>query len=333
MKPLLIDTAFPRLQYDNRAARARIWATGTLPDTDGVAPAQALEWQALYVLYLSTEGDRAGEAPAVIDTLVFDHRWADILPPLMASWLWTTRMTLFIAGGDNMLALGAAENALQHLATIEGKKREDFLAALASLLYNLAAVHSALGDNNRATKELTRAQKLFERLVKKNEKRFSPMLLYSIEASTTIITNRDRQLEVLAEYEAKTEQLLKDFEAAPAPQAKAALAALVDSLKKEGDLALEMGVARNAVKYYSRALRYQKKASKTMGRKELTISIGLAKALSRIINRREAAEQLLTSLLPLATKLKAGNEVIEIENLLNNKGLNTTIMGMLKGIF
>ena len=102
MKPLLIDTAFPRLQYDNRAARARIWATGTLPDTDGVAPAQALEWQALYVLYLSTEGDRAGEAPAVIDTLVFDHRWADILPPLMASWLWTTRMTLFIAGGDNM---------------------------------------------------------------------------------------------------------------------------------------------------------------------------------------------------------------------------------------
>ena len=50
-------------------------------------------------------------------------------------------------------------------------------------------------------------------------------------------------------------------------------------------------------------------------------------------NRRESAEQLLQSLQPLAKKLNATNEIIEIENLLNNKNKNTNIMTLLKGIF
>ncbi len=332
MKPLLIETSLPKLSYDHTVDRARIYTTGTLPSLEAMEPRRAIEVQALYVLFLVNEG-RESEAPAMIDTLVFNEQWAPQLPPLLAAWLWIARMTLFIKGGDNMLALGAAENALQALVTIEGKKRDDFLAVLASLLYNLASVHNALGDSMRATKELTQAQKLFTRLVKKDENRFSPMLLYAIEASTTIITNRDKQLEVLAQYQATTEQCMKQLEDAPGEQTLDALSALVDSLKNEGDLSLEMGNQRNAVKYYSRALRYQKKVSNTMGYKELTISIGLAKALNRIINRREAAEQLLNSLLPLAHKLNASNEVIEIENLLNNRGRNGNIMNMLKGLF
>lgn len=70
-----------------------------------------------------------------------------------------------------------------------------------------------------------------------------------------------------------------------------------------------------------------------LGERELRISIGLARALLRIINRRAAAEQLLNSLLPLARKLQASNEVIEIENLLSNKNRNVNIMTLLKSIF
>ena len=332
MKPLQIEISMPRLVHDHRVDKARIYTSGNLPSLEGMASDRAIELQALYVLHLITE-DRASEAPAVIDTLVFNQQWAPLLSPLMASWLWIVRMTLFIDSGDNMLALGAAENALQHLVAIEGKKRTEFLSQLASLLYNLARVHHALGDNTRATKELTQAQKLFGRLAKKDEKRFSPMLLYSIEASTLIITNRDEQLKVLEQYQASTEQYLQELADAPGDKALVALNALVDSLKKEGDLALEMGDPRNAVKYFTRALRYQKKVSTTMGQKELQISIGLAKALSRINNRRAAGQQLLSSLLPLAHHLNASNEVIEIENLLNNQGVNGSIMGMLKGLF
>lgn len=332
MKELLIETSLPRLEYDHTLEKARIYTLGKCPATDGLDPLRAIELQALFVAFLMQEG-RHGEAPAIIDTLVFNDKWAPQLPPMLAAWLWLARMTLFINSGDNMLALGAAENALQHLVSIEGKKRSDFLALLASLLYNLASVHSTLGDNTRATKELTQAQKLFERLVKKDEKRFTPMLLYSIEASTSIITNRDHQQEILAHYQAMTEQYMQELADAPGETAVAAMGALVDSLKNEGDIALEMGDTRNAVKYFTRALRYQKKISQTMGQKELTISIGLAKALCRINNRRDAGQQLLNSLLPLAHHLNASNEVIEIENLLNNQGVTGSIMGMLKGLF
>ena len=96
---------------------------------------------------------------------------------------------------------------------------------------------------------------------------------------------------------------------------------------------LEMGNSRNAVKYYTKALRYQKKLNVAMGERELQLSIGLSKALMRLINRRAAAEQLLTSLLPLARRLGASREVIEIENLLAGKSKNFNIMSLLKGIF
>lgn len=95
---------------------------------------------------------------------------------------------------------------------------------------------------------------------------------------------------------------------------------------------LQMGNARNAVKFYTKALRYQKKISPVMGHKELTLSIGLAKALLRLVNRRAAAEQLLNSLLPLAQRLQAGDEILEIEQLLNNRNKNSNIMSMLKGM-
>ena len=69
-----------------------------------------------------------------------------------------------------------------------------------------------------------------------------------------------------------------------------------------------------------------------MGERELTLSIALAKALIRLVNRRAAAEQLLNSLLPLAQRLHATKEITEIEQLLNNRNKNHNIMTMLKGI-
>ena len=69
-----------------------------------------------------------------------------------------------------------------------------------------------------------------------------------------------------------------------------------------------------------------------MGERELTLSIALAKALIRLVNRRAAAEQLLNSRLPLAQRLQATKEITEIEQLLNNRNKNHNIMTMLKGI-
>ncbi len=332
MKPLLIEASFPKLTCDISQLKAQIEnQEGMLPPLDGVSRESLLELRLWHVLHLMTNG-RGSEAAPLIDTLVFDESYND-MPVLYVSWLWLARMSIFIGNKDFMLALGAAENALLKMVDITSKKKEDFLAILASLLYNLAAVHNSLGDNARAKKELTKCQKLFERLVKKNERRFSAMLLYAVEASTGIITSKAQLMEVLKHYDDEVKLYTSMLANGDSKKTREALVNLVNSLKKEGDIMLEMGNGRNAAKYYTKALRYQKKASTHMGHKELVLSIGLAKALNKVANRRESAEQLLLSLQPLAKRLNATNEQIEIENLLNNKNKNTNIMTLLKSIF
>lgn len=331
MKPLLIDASFPKLGSDITVAKAQISTIGKQPDLEGLSREAVLEVHLWQVLYLINNG-RSAEAAPLIDTLVFDESYSD-MPALYVSWLWLARMSIFVANSDFMLALGAAENALTQMVDITNKKKEDFLAILASLLYNLAAVHNSLGDSARAKKELTKCQKLFERLVKKNERRFSPMLLYAIEASTSILTSKAQQMEVLKHYDDEVKLYTGMLNNGDSKRTREALINLVNSLKKEGDIMLEMGNGRNAAKYYTKALRYQKKVSTHMGHKELVLSIGLAKALNKVVNRRESAEQLLQSLQPLAKRLNATNELIEIENMLNNKNKNTNIMSLLKSIF
>ena len=330
MKPLLIEASFPKLKSDITLHMEHIKATGTLPQLHDQSREVVLEVRLWHVLHLIMSGHSDDAAP-IIDTLVFDESYGD-MPALHVSWLWLARMSIFIANEDYMLALGAAENALVKMVDITSKK-DDFLAILASLLYNLAAVHNSLGDNARAKKELTKSQKLFERLVKKNERRFSPMLLYAVEASTSIITSKAQLMEVFKHYDDEVKLYTGMLNNGDSKKTREALVNLVNSLKKEGDILLEMGNGRNAAKYYTKALRYQKKVSTHMGHKELVLSIGLAKALNKVANRRESADQLLQSLQPLAKRLNATNEQIEIENLLNNKSKNTNIMTLLKSIF
>ncbi len=331
MKPLLIEASLPTLSCDIKVAKAQIATLDKQPSLEGMSRSAVLEVHLWRVFYL-INNSRSDEAAPLIDTLVFDESYSD-MPALYVSWLWLARMSIFIANSDYMLALGAAENALQRMVEITSKKKEDFLAILASLLYNLASVHNSLGDNARAKKELTKCQKLFERLVKKNERRFSPMLLYAVEASTAIISSKAQLMEVLKHYDDEVKLYTSMLNNGDSKKTRDALINLVNSLKKEGDVMMEMGNGRNAAKYYTKALRYQKKVSSSMGHKELVLSIGLAKALNKVANRRESAEQLLQSLQPLAKRLNATNEQIEIENLLNNKNKNTNIMTLLKGIF
>lgn len=331
MKPLLLDASFPKLTCDITVAKAQIDQLNKLPDYESMSREMQLEVRLWHVYYLITNNS-INEAAPMIDTLVFDESYSD-MPRLYVSWLWLARMSIFISNRDYMLALGASENALLQMVEISNKKKEDFLAILASLLYNLAFVHNSIGDGARAKKELTKCQKLFERLVKKNERRFSPMLLYAIEASTSVITSKTQQMNVLKHYDDEVKLYTSMLNNGDSKKTREALINLVNSLKKEGDIMLEMGNGRNAAKYYTKALRYQKKVSSNMGHKELVLSIGLAKALNKVANRRESAEQLLQSLMPLAKRLNATNEMIEIENLLNNKNKNTNIMTLLKGIF
>lgn len=336
MNPLCIDTAFPRLRNDMAIARAQMQATGAMPPCQGLDPALVVEMKMCYVQFLIAQ-QRLVKAETLIQSIVAGDTDGDTAAEgfslLYQAWLWLAQMSLYIEQENESLALSAAERSLQHLSEIKGKKSEDFLAILASLLYSLAQVHNAMGDNSRATKELTKAHRLLERLAKRDDKRFSALLLDAVEASTAIIRSRNKQMSVLAHYQASSELYENQLHSGDANATRQAMENLIDTLGKEGDIMLEMGNSRNAVRYYTRALRYQKKLGDTLGHRELNLSIGLASALMRLVNRRAAAEQLLHSLQPLAQRLNATAELARIDDLLNSKSRNFNIMNLLKGIF
>ncbi len=332
MKALPITVALPRFKNDMTIARAQMATSGVMPPCKGLDQSIVNEMEMCYVEFLIAN-QRDIEADQLIESILYDDDRVQDLPVLYAAWLWLTRMALLIDEGNPSLALGAAESALLELNDHQGKKTEDFHAIVASLLYNLALAHHLMGDNSRAAKELTKAQQLLERLAKRNEARFSAMLLMAVEASTEVIKSKTKQMNVLAHYQSASELYMSELNSGDANATRTAMANLVDTLGKEGDIMLEMGNGRNAVKYYTKALRYQKKLGEKMGHRDLRLSIGLAKALMRLINRRAAAEQLLRSLLPLAQRLEATAEVHEIEDLLNNKNKNVNIMTLLKSIF
>ena len=332
MNFLPITVALPRFKNDMTIARAQMAVAGSMPSCKGLDQSLVHEMRLCYIDYLITN-KRDLEAEQVIEEFIYDDDIMQQLPELYAAWLWLSRMALLIDGGSPSLSLGAAENALLVLSGHMGKKTEDFNAIVAALLYILALAHHDMGDNSRAAKELTKAQQLLERLAKRNEARFSAMLLMAVEASTEVIKSKTKQMNVLAHYQSASELYMSELDSGDANATRTAMSNLVDTLGKEGDIMLEMGNGRNAVKYYTKALRYQKKLGDKMGHRDLRLSIGLAKALMRLINRRSAAEQLLRSLLPLAQRLDATAEVHEIQDLLNNKNKNVNIMTLLKSIF
>lgn len=332
MNLLPVRIALPRLKNDMTIARAQMSSSGTMPSTTGLDQSIITEMQMCYIQYL-IDNKRDLEAEQVIEEFIYDDDRMQELPVLYAAWVWLARMALLIGTGNPSLSLGAAENALLVLSTHHGKKSEDFNAIVAALLYNLALAHHDMGDNSRAAKELTKAQQLLERLAKRNDSRFSAMLLMAVEASTEVIKSKTKQMNVLAHYQSASELYMSELNSGDTNATRQAMSNLVDTLGKEGDIMLDMGNGRSAVKYYTKALRYQKKLGEKMGERELRLSIGLAKALMRLINRRAAAEQLLRSLLPLAQRLDATIEAHEIEDLLNNKNKNVNIMTLLKSIF
>ncbi len=332
MNFLPVSVALPHFKNDMTIARAQMAQSGAMPTHKGLDEGIVTEIQMCFIDYLISN-KRDIEAEQAIEELIYDDERMQRLPELYAAWLWLARMALLIDSGNPSLSLGAAENALLVLSNHLGKKNEDFNAIVVALLYNLALAHHDMGDNSRAAKELTKAQQLLERLAKRNESRFSAMLLMAVEASTEVIKSKTKQMNVLAHYQSASELYMSELGQGDANATRIAMSNLVDTLGKEGDIMLEMGNSRNAVKYYTKALRYQKKLGEKMGMRELTLSIGLARALMRLINRRAAAEQLLRSLLPLAQRLDATAQIHDIQDLLNNKNKNVNIMTLLKSIF
>lgn len=324
MKQLAYDMAFPSLDADIAQWQEQIIENETLP-TELMEADESRDVHRWFVLYLLQNGnfDRAEHELATINRDVYAGT-------LGGAWLCLADMMLQIERNEPAEALLAGEQALRVMASIDTDRSEpDYIAIVAGVIYNLAMVHHRVGENVRAEKELMKAQKLLEKLAKKNKLRFGAAVVNAIEASTTIFNSRLKQMNVLAHYQVATDLYLDKANKGITQ----AIYDLVESLRQEGDLHLKIGNYRDAVKYYTKAIRYQKKVTPKMGERELRISINMGRALLHITGRQSTGEQLLRSLLPLADRLDAVSEKNEIQALLDHKGKSFDFMGFVKKLF
>lgn len=324
MKPLAHEMAFPALGSDIEQWKEQIIETGTLP-MELMEGEQSNDVRRWYILYLLSEGliEEAKNSLATINRNGY-------VGTLGGAWLSLADMTVEIGQDRYSEALVAGEETLKLLAAMEtDRSHPDFIAIVAGVIYNLAMVHHKVGENIKAEKELMRAQKLLEKLAKKDKQRFGSSIVVAIEASTTIFNSRLKQMNVLAHYQVTTDLYLDKANKGITQ----AINDLVKSLQQEGDLHLKIGNYRDAVKYYTKAIRYQKKITDKMGEWELRMSINLARALLQIKNRQSTGEQLLKSLLPLAERLDAVSEKNEIQALLEHKGKSFDFLSFVKKWF
>jgi hypothetical protein len=155
---------------------------------------------------------------------------------------------------------------------------------------------------------------IFERLARLNPDRYGPAHMMSVNAATQIYRSRERQTAALANAHEATAAYLTD--AAAGVEGAAML--LIDSLAQEGRTLAKMSRQREAVQYFTRALKYLAKLQPDFGLQHLELSIDLGEALLEVKATREKGVHLLNTMLHKATKLNADDQHRRIVEILYN---------------
>lgn len=220
--------------------------------------------------------------------------------------------SLLIEKGDLDGALDKAAESLREMAQEPKRRDERFLSILASLLYDLAYLHTQRNEYRHAEREITKSLKVLERLAKENPTRYGAAHLSALSASTGIYKSRIKQANMLAHYQVASSTYLEMMNHG----IKDAGMKLVESLQKEGDTLMEMSKYREAIQFYTRALRYLTKLSPEFSPLTLQLSVKLGDALLRSSKTRQKGVHLLNTMLQKATKLDDKETVGRINTLL-----------------
>lgn len=181
----------------------------------------------------------------------------------------------------------------------------EFRALLVTLLFDLSEVHFYLKDYKQSEKELEVLFRVLEGLIKEDAERFGKYHVLAMELSTRILRSRKKTLDLLVKQQLNAEALYDKVNAG----VLAATDRLVDSLRNVGDLLASTGDYRGAMKFYTEAIRLSKKRAGRVNRKEVKMTVEMAKIMMRVRNMRPRAKRLLNAILPYAIAL----ETIELE--------------------
>ncbi len=197
-------------------------------------------------------------------------------------------------------ALGKVVEALRRLRDFSDFSHKEFRALLASLLFDLAETHFALKDYKQSEKELEMLFKVLEQLLKEDSERFGEWHVLAMELSTRILRSRKKTLDLLAKQQINTGVLYEKVNAGVA----AATDKLVESLRKGAEMMAQTGDYRSAVRFYMEAIKLAKKRTGRVTRREVKMTIEMARVMMHSRSEMPRAKRLLTAVLPHAVSLE-----------------------------
>lgn len=340
MKPLSLEPVVLPATTDIAPMRSRLKRNRNIGET--LKMLREAEFDAAYDMLraISAEAVAAGEAERASSTLAGldqvltgneeaqtdgksggDEIHAAVLQILTA---------LLIEEGKSEEAALTAARALNLLATDPKRKDAPFLQVLGALLYDIAYLHSERGEYKQAEREVEKAIKIFERLGKSKPDRYAPAHVMALNNATATYRNRVKQAEILAHYQAATSAYLHMLNAG----VEDAAGRLVESLTAEGDTLAQMGRHREAIQYYSRALKYLTRIEPEFSLRTLRLSISLGESMLSVNAMRDKGVHLLNTMLHKATKINALEEHRRIvDSLYHAKSRSLDILSLWHKVF
>lgn len=210
-----------------------------------------------------------------------------------------------VAENRYMDAMERVVEGLRTLRDFSDYSSHDFRSLLAALLFDLSEIQFELKDYKQSEKELEVLFKVLEGLVKEDAERFGKYHVMAMELSTRILRSRKKTLDLLVKQQMNAGVLYDKVNSGVA----AATDRLIESLRNVGELLASTGDYRAALKFYSEAIRVSKKRTGKVTRKEIKMTIEMAKIMMRVSSMRPRAKRLLEAVLPHAISL----ETIELE--------------------
>lgn len=202
-------------------------------------------------------------------------------------------------------ALERTVDALRKLREFSDFSNKEFRAVLVTLLFDLSELHFVLKDYKQSEKELEMLFKVLEQLLKEDAERFGQYHVLAMELSTRILRSRKKTLDLLAKQQINTGVLYEKVNAGVA----AATDKLVESLRKGAEMMAQTGDYRGAVRFYMEAIKLAKKRTGRVTRREIKMTIEMARAMMHSKSETARAKRLLAAVLPHAVSL----EILELE--------------------
>jgi len=337
MKPLSIESVFlpptadiAPLQKSIKRSRGAADTLAALRDADFNT---AYDYLRIYGAEMVTHGetDKAIETlTSIADTIAALPAPAEGHTLDLHAALMQILTALHIELGDMDRAATAAATALNLLAQQPKRKDTPYLQLLGCLLFDIAFLHSERHEYKQAEREIEKSIKIFERLAKAEPDRYAPAHVMSLNGATSVYRNRVKQAELLAHYQAATSAYLQMVNAG----VDDATTRLVDSLADEGDTLARMGRHREALQYYSRALKYLTRLEPEFTLRQLKLSISLGESMLHVNAMRDKGVHLLNTMLHKATKINALEEHRRIvDSLYRAKSRSLDILSLWHKIF